>query len=70
MRCYRAFILIKMNDLKEFFEKYAKENNQQVIGVNMYVWSHNDMLDFAAKYFEKKVNDYLEKEKIKLMGNS
>lgn len=58
-----------MNDLKDFLEKYAESKGQQMIGVNMWIWSHNDMMDFADKYFEKKVNDYLEKEKSKLMGN-
>lgn len=58
-----------MNDLDDFLVKYAEPKGKKV-GVNAVVWSHNDMIDFAQKYFEKKVNEYLEKEKSKLMGNS
>jgi len=59
-----------MNDLKEFLEKYCEENGYQKPIVNMFIFGHNDMLNFASQYFEKKVSEYLEKEKSKLMGNS
>jgi hypothetical protein len=44
-----------MENMNDFLVKYAKTKGIKV-GVNAFVWSHNDMMDFAQKYFEQKVD--------------
>ena len=43
-------------DLNKELNEYCKEHEIQNIGVNMYVFSHNDMIGFANKCSIKKLS--------------
>ena len=58
-----------MDNLMRRLDEYCKNNDLQNPGINMWIFSHNDMLNFAQYYAEKEYKKDILNKKIKKIRN-